>query len=67
MYLMLKPFLCTLLAVNVPGTCPQFPEAAECPPEPDDECDTDAKCAQLHPGLGLKCCKDGCDLRCVRK
>jgi hypothetical protein len=47
-----------------PG-CPIFPQPAECPPEPDDECLDDGKCDELHPSLGLKCCKDGCDFRCV--
>ncbi|XP_048584021.1 supwaprin-a [Nematostella vectensis] len=49
----------------VPGTCPTFPAPQECPPEPDNECENDAQCTLANPGLGLKCCKDGCDLRCV--
>ncbi|XP_031574427.1 uncharacterized protein LOC116308182 [Actinia tenebrosa] len=45
--------------------CPKFPTPAECPPEPDDECNEDQKCSELHPGITLKCCKDGCDYRCI--
>ncbi|XP_031559154.1 uncharacterized protein LOC116295477 isoform X2 [Actinia tenebrosa] len=50
----------------VPGKCPDFPAPAECPPEPDDECRNDVNCAELYPGQGLKCCKDGCDKVCTR-
>ncbi|XP_031559156.1 uncharacterized protein LOC116295477 isoform X3 [Actinia tenebrosa] len=49
----------------VPGKCPDFPAPAECPPEPDDECRNDVNCAELYPGQGLKCCKDGCDKVCT--
>ncbi|XP_032233442.1 supwaprin-a [Nematostella vectensis] len=50
---------------TTPGTCPTFPPPAECPPEPENECNDDAKCLQLYPGQGLKCCKEGCDFVCV--
>ncbi|XP_048583377.1 antileukoproteinase-like [Nematostella vectensis] len=49
----------------VGGICPSFPVPEECPPEPDNQCENDNQCSQQFPGLGLKCCKDGCDLRCV--
>ncbi|XP_032226757.2 WAP four-disulfide core domain protein 2 [Nematostella vectensis] len=64
--------LLTLMALNVatqgvdvPGTCPFFPIPAECPPFPENDCESDDQCAKSHPGLDLKCCKDGCSLRCV--
>ena len=50
---------------HVNGLCPVFPEAPECPTDPDDECKNDQECAEIQPGLGMICCKDGCDMRCV--
>ncbi|XP_031551368.1 uncharacterized protein LOC116288691 [Actinia tenebrosa] len=50
---------------KVNGICPIFPTAAECPSQSDDECKNDMDCNNLHPRMRLKCCLDGCDLRCV--
>ncbi|XP_032225101.2 supwaprin-a [Nematostella vectensis] len=50
---------------TTPVTCPTFPPPDECRPDPDDECKNDSQCLTLYPGLGLKCCKKGCDFRCV--
>jgi hypothetical protein len=58
-------FKCVPKIYITPGTCPIFSLPEECPPEPDNECKDDANCKILYPGLVLKCCKDGCDLRCM--
>lgn len=46
--------------------CPPYPPPSECPPEPDDECQHDKLCNMKYPGLGLRCCQEGCETRCLK-
>ena len=50
-----------IILLQLSGVCPILPTAAECPPEPDNLCLTDAECPRNE-----KCCMEYCDLACFR-
>ena len=37
-----------IILLQLSGVCPILPTAAECPPEPDNLCLTDAECPQMR-------------------